>query len=90
MLLVDDLKRICTTMEDRTALDVEEIIMLLQLCLNATYICFRGRNYEQTFGTAMGSPVSVMVANLVMEEIEEIAPSTYHTPACSTCCTAWL
>ena len=28
----------------------------------------------------MGSPVSVTVANLVMEEIEQTAISTYHTP----------
>ena len=34
-------------------------------------------HYQQTFGTAMGSPVSVTVANLVMEEIEEVALSSY-------------
>ena len=68
------------TLEDRTLLEVEEIVMLLQLCLDATYVCFKGKYYRQTFGTAMGSPVSVTVANLVMEEIEQTAISTYHTP----------
>ena len=33
--------------------------------------------YQQCFGMAMGSPVSVTVANLVMEEIEEKALSTF-------------
>ena len=31
-------------------------------------------------GTAMGSPVSVVVANLVMEDLETRAITTYHTP----------
>ena len=31
---------------------------------------FEGRSYQQVVGTAMGSPVSVVVANLVMEDIE--------------------
>ena len=58
-------------------MSVDEIIQLLEFCLNATYLAFRGNVYKQVFGTAMGSPVSVTVANLVMEEIEEKALSTF-------------
>ena len=56
---------------------VHNIITLLQYCLDATYFTFKGVHYQQTFGTAMGSPVSVTVAKLVMEEIEEVALSSY-------------
>ena len=42
----------------------------LDLCLNITYSCFRKTFYCQIFGFAMGSPVSVIVANLVMDSIE--------------------
>lgn len=66
-------------LEDRTTLEVDEIVMLLRFSLDATFVCFR-KYYKQTFGTAMGLPVSVTVANLVMEEIEETALSTFPTP----------
>ena len=68
------------TLEERTCLDVDDIIRLLKMCLDATYLTFRNTHYQQTFGTAMGSPVSVTVANLVMEEVESKALSTF-TPA---------
>ena len=50
-------------------MDVEDIVSLLELCLNATYLSFRGSFYQQCFATAMGSPVSGTVANLVMETV---------------------
>ena len=68
------------SLSDRTSLTVEDICSLLKLCLEATYLSFRGRIYQQVHGTAMGSPVSVVVANLVMEDIEQKALSTFHTP----------
>ena len=43
----------------------------LSLCLDATYLAFEGKICQQVHGTAMGSPVSVVVANLVMEDIEQ-------------------
>ena len=68
------------SLSDRTSLTVEDICSLLKLCLEATYLSFRGKIYQQLHGTAMGSPVSVVIANLVMEDIEQKALSTFHTP----------
>ena len=65
---------------DHTCLMVDEIMMLLRFCLNATYFAFGGQYFQQKFGTAMGSPVSVTVANLVMEDVEQHALSTYANP----------
>jgi hypothetical protein len=60
------------TLLQRTPLPVEDIIDLLSFCLNNTYIVFEGcYNYQQVFGTAMGSPVSAVIANLVMEAVEQ-------------------
>ena len=69
------------TLEDRTNLDVNNIILLLELCLNATYLQFQQLYYQQRQGTAVGSPVSVTIANLVMEDVEERALSSFTSTA---------
>ena len=50
---------------------------LLNLCLTSTYFRYNGKHYKQSHGTAMGSPVSVVVAEIVMQNIEEQALATY-------------
>ena len=57
-------------------LPTEDIIDLLNLCLTSTYFQYNGRHYKQLHGTAMGSPVSVAVAEIVMQHEEESAPAT--------------
>ena len=57
-------------LKDRTGLSVEEVMKLLEFCLSATFLSFCGGIYQQTFGTAMGSPVSVSIAN-VIEDVRE-------------------
>ena len=49
---------------------VNDIIDLLTLCLDTTFLFFTGKVYKQVHGTAIRSPVSVVVANLVMEDVE--------------------
>ena len=50
---------------------------LLHLCLTSTYFQYNGKHYKQLHGTAMGSPVSVVVAEIVMQNIEEQALATF-------------
>ena len=57
-------------LQDRTVISVQCIIDLLGFCLNNTYFSFQNDFYEQVEGTAMGSPVSPIVANLYMEHFE--------------------
>ena len=49
---------------------------LLNLYLTSTYFRHNGKKYKKLHGTAMGSPVSVVVAEIVMQNIEESARST--------------
>ena len=67
-------------LEEITSWSVEDICKGLQICLNATNLTFRGKHCKQIFGSAMGSPVSTLVANLVMEDVEKRALSTFHSP----------
>jgi hypothetical protein len=47
--------------------------MLVEFLMKSTAFKFHDTFYEQLTGTPMGSPLSVVVSNIVMEEIEEIA-----------------
>ena len=60
----------------RTSLPLEDITDLLSFCLNTTQFVFEGTYYKQVFGTAMGSPISAVIANLVLEDIEHRALTT--------------
>ena len=49
---------------------------MLKIRLTSTYFSFEGKFYRLTDGVAMGSPVSSIVANLFMENLEDRATST--------------
>ena len=44
---------------------------------SSVQIQYSGKHYKQLHGTAMGSPVSVVVAEIVMQNIEEQALASY-------------
>ena len=54
----------------------------LDLCLNNTSLCFCKTFYGQIFGVAMGFPIFVIVANLVMESIENRMLKDFAPPPC--------
>ncbi|XP_072022070.1 uncharacterized protein [Amphiura filiformis] len=51
-------------------LATEDVVELLEFILSTTYFTFRGKIYRQRFGAAMGSPVSPLAANIIMEHLE--------------------
>ena len=78
--VIKDLLEKDPTLKDRTVLLVEDIIPLLEFCLKNTYFSFQDQFYEQVEGAAMGSPVSLIVANLYMESFEQKALNTAPIP----------
>ena len=67
-------------LHSRTNMKIQHIISLLRFCLNNSYFFFQGRFYQQTEGAAMESPISPIVANLFMEDLEVQAIRTSPTP----------
>ena len=61
------------TLADRTTLTPAQIANLLDFVLGSTYFQYNGSIYEQREGAAMGSSVSVVIANLYMKTFEEQA-----------------
>ncbi|BHF72650.1 hypothetical protein SprV_0401571800 [Sparganum proliferum] len=43
-----------------------------------TFFTFNGRTYEQIKGTSMGSPISSLVAELVLQKLEKVAFDHYE------------
>ena len=65
------------SLAEQTSLSADEVVNLLRFCLDANY---NGDVFQQIFGTAMESLVSVTVANFVMQDMEERALSTCPHP----------
>ena len=64
------------TLLDRSTIPVDDIVDLLD------FFKYNDTCYQQIFGTALGSPVSAVMANLVMEDLEKRALSTSIVQPC--------
>lgn len=54
----------------------------VEFCIDASYFVFEGTYYQQIFGTAMGNPLSPIIADYVMEELLDsaVAAATVEIP----------
>ena len=63
-----------------TNMSISNIMRLLEFVLNHHHFKYDAIHYKQIFGCMMGSPISPVIADLVMEEIEETAIATAPHP----------
>ena len=59
------------TLNDRTSLNFESILKLCELCIRANFFQYDGKVYKQISGLPMGSPISVVVAELTLQMLEK-------------------
>ncbi|BHF58483.1 hypothetical protein SprV_0100143500 [Sparganum proliferum] len=57
--------------ETQNTLKTEHLVRLIEFC-QQTFFTFAGETYEQIRGTPMDSPVSALVAELILQELEKI------------------
>ena len=66
---------------ERTNMSVTNVMKLLDFVLTNNYFKHDSHHYKQIFGCAMGSPINPVLADLVMEVIEDTAITTaLHPP----------
>ena len=76
LTIIKDRLYVDKELEERTSLSVDDICSLTEICLRSTYFRFKDDFYEQKDGTAMGSPLSPVIANIFMEDFEQTAITT--------------
>jgi hypothetical protein len=67
---------------ERSHLQVEDMMDLLDICLTTTYFQFEDKFCRQKEGVAMGNSLSSVVSNICIKHSEEITLDTAdHKPA---------
>ncbi|XP_020299258.1 uncharacterized protein LOC109863413, partial [Pseudomyrmex gracilis] len=59
-----------------TKISKEEFVLAIQITLTSTYFTFNDKVYKQTFGTLMGSPISPIIADIGLQDLELKALNT--------------
>ena len=67
-------------------LEVGKVCELTMLCVRDTYFTFNGVHYSQTYGVAMGSSLSPILANLYMEYFETCLVPNIHIDGLKITC----
>jgi len=56
--------------QHNTKITEKEFISAIKFVLSSTYFTFNNKIYKQTYGTPMGSPLSPVIADVVMQDLE--------------------
>ena len=76
-LALDCTETAITNSTHELPLPKDDIMDLLKLCLTCSFFQYNDKHYKELHGTAMGSSVSGVVEEIVMQNIEQQALATY-------------
>jgi len=65
-------ERLCL-IKEKCSIPRDEFFTAVRFILNSTFFTFNGKIYQQTFGTAMGSPLSSIIADITLQDLENKA-----------------
>lgn len=69
-LAIGSFNRRWDTISEKCCISKDEFLGAIELILYSTYFTFNRLIYKQNFGTPMGSPLSPVIADLVMQDLE--------------------
>jgi len=69
-LVLDSLQKRWPMISTNTAISIEEFLHATRLILDSTFFSFNHINYKQIFGTPMDSPLSPIISDLVLQDLE--------------------
>jgi len=70
-LAIESVEKRWEHIERSTRMVKEDFIEAIKFVLSSTFFTFNDKLYKQTFGVPMGSPLSPIIANMVMQDLEE-------------------
>lgn len=70
-LAIEEVRKRWDYIKNHTNISLDSFIKGLEFVLSSTFFTFNGTTYQQTFGTPMGSPLSPIMADLVLQDLEE-------------------
>jgi len=81
-LIIDLLNEKWSLIERHTTIPKQELLNAIKFILNFTYFKFNDKIYRQTYGAPMGSPLSPIVADLIMQDLElyTLKNLTFNSP----------
>lgn len=79
---IESIEKRWETITTHTVIPLTEFINAIKLVFETTYFMFNKKIYKQIFGTPMGSPLSPVIADMVLHDMESLAIEnlTYPLP----------
>jgi len=69
-LVITAIEKRWTDIEKNTNFNLNQFIYAIETVLDSTSFSFNGEFFEQIFGSPMGSPLSPIIADMVMDDLE--------------------